>query len=164
MSPGLLIRRCAATALVLGGALATGWPVHLHAQGHGPGGGHGPGRGHGHHDAGDPGQSALEAPVPEEFTAGAQVFESICSQCHSLSPPAKLAPPMRHVARHLRMRFETEEAATRHILTFLPAPDSTSSIMPPMARQRFGLMPPQPLPKPYLEAVARYVWYLGESR
>lgn len=102
--------------------------------------------------------------VPAELQEGERIYKEICSVCHTMDPPANLAPPMSHVARHLHQSFDTEEAAVAHVVSYLPAPDAEASIMPEMARERFGLMPAQPLPRDLLEAVGRYVWFLGTPR
>ena len=102
-------------------------------------------------------------PVPPELEEGQRLFESICTQCHSMNPPANLAPPITHVARHLRQAFETEDEALDHIRTYIPEPDAERSVLPAMAQERFGLMPPLPLPAELLDAIGRYVWFLGSS-
>ncbi len=108
------------------------------------------------------GQQATEIPPPPpELEEGKRLFESICTQCHTMDPPPNLAPPMTHVARHLREAFETEEAALAHMRSYIPDPSADRSILPAMAQERFGLMPPLPLPVELLDAIGRYVWYLG---
>lgn len=99
--------------------------------------------------------------VPQDLQEGERIYKEICSVCHTMDPPANLAPPMSHVARHLRQSFADEASAVAHVVAFLPAPDAERAIMPEMARERFGLMPAQPLPADLLEAVGRYVWFLG---
>lgn len=109
------------------------------------------------------GQSEESEPreVPEDLQEGERIYREICSLCHTMDPPPNLAPPMSHVARHLRQEFTSEDEAVAHVVSFLPAPDAERSIMPEMARERFGLMPPQPLPANLLEAVGKYIWFLG---
>ena len=99
--------------------------------------------------------------VPPALQEGERIYREICTVCHTMDPPPNLAPPMSHVARHLRQAFEEEEAAVAHIVSFVPKPDAERSILPEMAQERFGLMPALPLPQSSLEAVARYVWFLG---
>ncbi|HSG46715.1 MAG TPA: hypothetical protein VLA43_02755 [Longimicrobiales bacterium] len=102
--------------------------------------------------------------VPADLQEGERIYRETCSLCHTMDPPANLAPPMSHVARHLRQSFADEESAVAHVVDYLPAPAAERSIMPEMARERFGLMPPQPIPRNLLEAVGRYVWFLGSPQ
>ena len=130
-------------------------------QGQGMQHGHGQGMQHGGMGMGPGAAPAAQRDVPEELAEGARLFDYICSQCHTVDPPPNLAPPMTHVARHLRQRFSTEDEAVAFILSFVPAPTAEASVMPAMAVERFGLMPPLPLPPELLTEVARYVWFLG---
>lgn len=93
----------------------------------------------------------------DPLSDGERIFNEICQQCHTLDPPANLAPPMRHILRHLRQSFETDEAISGHIVAFVPAPTAEASALPPMAVERFGLMPALPLPESSLKAVAAYL-------
>ncbi len=131
----------------------------MHHQGHGMQAG----RGEGMHRGGMQGQMGATAPreVPEDLQEGERIFKETCSVCHTMDPPPNLAPPMSHVARHLRQEFDDEDAAVAHVVGYLPAPARERSILPDMPHERFGLMPPQPLPTELLEAVGRYVWFLG---
>lgn len=106
-----------------------------------------------------PAPSTAEAPS----LSGREVVEQICSQCHSMEPPPLAAPPLTHLAAHLRQSFETVDEAVAHVVAYAPAPDAERSILPPRAVERFGLMPPQPLPEPLLDAATRYIWSLGDG-
>lgn len=115
-----------------------------------------------------PAAMAMRMQAPPEPTdpvllEGKRTFDQVCSACHTMEPPPNLAPPIRMVSRHLRQAFPGEEEAVAHVLAYLPAPDSARAVMPAHAIERFGLMPPQPLPADVLEGVARYVWSLGEG-
>jgi hypothetical protein len=99
----------------------------------------------------------------EPGLTGQQVVEQICSQCHSMDPPPLAAPPLTHLARHLRESFGTVDEAVAHVVAYAPAPDQERSILPARAVERFGLMPPQPLPEPLLDAAARYIWSLADD-
>jgi cytochrome c5 len=109
------------------------------------------------------GRSGEAAPreVPPALQEGERIYREICAVCHTMDPPPNLAPPMSHVARHLRQAFQEEDAAVAHIVSFVPEPDAERSILPEMARERFGLMPALPLPQSSLEAVGRYLWFLA---
>lgn len=102
-------------------------------------------------------------PTDPVLLEGKQTFDQVCSACHTLEPPPKLAPPMRMVSMHLREAFPGEEEAVAHVLAYLPAPDSAKAVMPAHAIERFGLMPAQPFSAEMLEKVARYVWSLSEG-
>jgi len=95
---------------------------------------------------------------------GAQVFTMVCAMCHSVQPPAKAAPPMSHVtAYYLRKHVDTTAAAAA-IVDYLKKPEAARSLMPPMAIERFGLMPAQShLSDAQLDAVARYVLTLADT-
>lgn len=100
--------------------------------------------------------------TPEELLRrGEQVFQTVCSACHSMDAPYKAAPPMTHVAKHYRDEFTNGDSAIAHIVSFLQNPSPERSKMPPRAIERFGLMPSQGhLSEDQLRAVATYVWSL----
>lgn len=115
-------------------------------------------------EAPDPGVAApspdatpdVEAAVRAE--RGRALFDDICAQCHTLDPPANQAPPMRHVVRHLRQALDDDDAAVlRHVLSYVPAPAAEHSLLPAMAIERFGVMPPQPLPAELLNDIGTYL-------
>ena len=95
-----------------------------------------------------------------ELAEGKRLYETVCVSCHTMDPPPKLAPPMSHVARRYRMSFASEADAVAHIVAYVRKPEAARSKMPPMAIERFGLMPALPLAEPQLRAVARYIWSL----
>ena len=102
-------------------------------------------------------------PEPEQVVRGRQVFELVCSGCHTLDPPPDSAPPMRHVARHLRQELTAFDAFAEHVRTYVPAPSAEASRLPPMAIERFGLMAPLPLTEDVLMDAAAYIWTLVDS-
>lgn len=102
-------------------------------------------------------------PTAEEVARGQQVYELVCAGCHTLDPPPDSAPPMRHVARHLRRDLTTFEAFSEHVRTYVPAPDAERSRLPPMAIEHFGLMAPLPLTEDVLDSAAAYLWSLADS-
>lgn len=103
------------------------------------------------------------APDPQEVAQGKQVFDLVCSGCHTIQPPPDSAPPMSHVARHLRQELGTLEAFTEHVRTYVPAPSPERSRLPAMAIERFGLMGALPMEDAVLENVAAYIWTLADS-
>lgn len=105
--------------------------------------------------------SALQA--QDAVPAGKATFDVVCASCHSIDPPHKLAPPMRHVARYYRRHFATEETFVDAVVQWVTRPDSARSRMPAHVIERFGLMAAFPLPEPQLREVARYVWTLGDQ-
>jgi len=100
-------------------------------------------------------------PTPEEIARGEQVYELVCSACHTLDPPPDSAPPMRHVVRHLRQELTTFEAFSEHVRSYVPAPDPERSRLPSMAIERFGVMAPLPLADDVLHSAAAYLWSLS---
>lgn len=111
------------------------------------------------------GTSAVAAGDVAQSTsnAGKQVVETVCASCHSLQPPANKAPPLSMVAMRYRMRMGDDVAAAARIAAWIASPDTARALMPPMAIQRFGLMPPLPLPDSVRLAAARYVLSLSPS-
>jgi cytochrome c len=99
-----------------------------------------------------------------QLALGEQLFQRVCSACHSLEAPPRAAPPMTHVARHYRQAFADPADGMAHIVEFVRAPSADRSVLPAHARERWGLMPPLSLPDAELEAVARYVWQLPEPK
>lgn len=95
---------------------------------------------------------------------GEHIFGMVCAMCHSVQPPAKAAPPMAHVtAFYLRKHADTAAAAAA-IAAYLEKPDAARSLLPPMAIERFGLMPAQAHLTPVQRlAVARYVMTLADT-
>ena len=108
-----------------------------------------------------------EAPPSDEVLVagltGQEIAEQICGECHSTDPPPLKAPPFTHLSRHLRESFDHVEGAVGHVLAYAPAPDAERSVLPDRAVERFGLMPPLPLPEPMLEAATRYIWGLSSA-
>jgi mono/diheme cytochrome c family protein len=55
--------------------------------------------------AGDASVAAMRMPANAD---GRAVFDAVCATCHTVDPPASLAPPMSHVARHYRAELGEE--------------------------------------------------------
>jgi len=105
--------------------------------------------------------------IPEHadsFERGKHWFDAVCSACHSVSPPPNLAPPMVMVAGHYLDEYDTRDAAETAVAAWITSPDPERSALPQHAIERFGLMPPQPLPREDAEAVAYYVFELLEQQ
>lgn len=114
-------------------------------------------------------ESGVQLPAVAGVTAddvreGEALFNDICGQCHTVAPPAKLAPPIRHVMRHLRTTFADDAEVLGHLSSHLPFPGAARSALPPMAVERWGVMPPQPLPADILRKVGACVLTLDDSR
>lgn len=99
-----------------------------------------------------------------DLAAGQVLFNTVCTACHSLQPPPKLAPPMAMVSQHYRDAFADETAARAAMLAFLLAPDTSRATMPAHAIQRFGLMPKLPLSEQQFRDVSAYVWSLSAPK
>jgi mono/diheme cytochrome c family protein len=104
------------------------------------------------------GVSTQRAP---DLVAGQTLFNTICTACHSLQPPPRLAPPMAMVSQHYRDAFASESDARAAMLAFLLAPDTSRATMPAHAIQRFGLMPKLPLSEQQFRDVSAYIWSLS---
>ena len=97
------------------------------------------------------GQTALD----DSGTRGEEVFNTVCATCHSMDPPMKLAPPMRMVIKHyLDAELEDPWGSLR---AWVAAPDSSRSVLPAHAIEKFGLMPPLVLPEEDLDALIDYL-------
>jgi mono/diheme cytochrome c family protein len=88
---------------------------------------------------------------------GQALFESVCGQCHTVSPPAGQAPPMAMVTRHYREVYGDRDAVRQAVIRWVTEPDAERSALPAHAIERFGLMPAQPLPPEQLGRVVDYV-------
>lgn len=112
------------------------------------------------------GATTLPALAQEASRAevGEQVFALVCAMCHSINPPAKLAPPISHAAAYYLRRHPDAESAAAAMVDFLKEPAADRSAMPPHAVERFGLMPSQAhLSDAQLLAVARYALSLADT-
>lgn len=113
---------------------------------------------------------ASEAAVSEASTApeaqlalGQQLYDDVCSECHSMQPPPDKAPPLTHIARRLKKELETEAAFTAHVVAHIPDPSEERSLLPEHAIERFGLMPAQALNDEQLAGVAAWLWVMADS-
>lgn len=100
---------------------------------------------------------AQAAGVPD----GKTTFETICAACHSVNPPAKLAPPMSHVSRYYKRTMTNEAEFVEAVVRWVREPDRARSKMPPHVFDNFAIMPAFPLPEPQLREVAKYIWTLA---
>lgn len=102
-------------------------------------------------------------PTAEQIARGEAVYQEVCSECHAIQPPPNLAPPLSHVARHVRDAVDDRAAFTQHIVTYVRSPSEERSLLPERAIQRFGLMPAQGVTEDRLIDAAAYVWTLADS-
>ncbi len=94
------------------------------------------------------------APTDPE-TRGEEVFKTTCATCHTLDPPMDKAPPMRMVIKHY-LDADLEDPWGR-LRSWIASPDSSRSVLPAHAIERFGLMPPLVLPEEDLDALMDYL-------
>lgn len=92
---------------------------------------------------------------------GRTTARTLCAACHSEQPPAKLAPPLSHVGRYYRQAVPDSAQAVARLAAWVGAPAAERSLLPKAVRDRWGLMPPFPLPAEQAHDVAAYVWTLG---
>jgi len=94
---------------------------------------------------------------------GAELFQLVCAMCHSIDPPALLAPPMSHAAGYYLRAHGEGGAAELAMVAFLKDPAAERSLLPAHAVERFGLMPAQGhLSDTQLLAVVRYALSLAD--
>jgi cytochrome c len=92
------------------------------------------------------------------FDQGKAVYDKVCATCHNYLPPPKAAPPLLGISGHYHQAFADPDKAIAHIVDYIKQPAAEKSMLPPMARQQWGLMAPLPLPDEELKAVAYWVW------
>ncbi len=93
---------------------------------------------------------------------GKRVYDAVCATCHTVVPPAALAPPMAHVVRHYRQALPNDEDVVARLTEYVRSPAAERSLMPAHVRERFGLMPAQQLSDNQLRAVVAYVITLSD--
>lgn len=106
------------------------------------------------------GKPAGPAPAQQ---SGQQIFESVCAACHSVQPPAKLAPPMSHVARHYLEALPDRDEALARIAAWVHEPAADRSLLPAHAIETWGIMPPPGLDPDQARTVAGFVLTLADS-
>ncbi|MCU0627333.1 MAG: cytochrome c [Gemmatimonadaceae bacterium] len=106
---------------------------------------------------------AAQSTRADSVARGRTIFQSLCRQCHSVTPPAQGAPPMAAIARRYVRVTGSRDSAESRIAAWLSAPDSSRSLLPAPERRRYGVMPHQPLADAGRFAVAAYVVQLGDS-
>lgn len=89
---------------------------------------------------------------------GEALFEQVCTECHTLTPPPNLAPPMMAVIGHYRAAFDDRDQAIEAMVAYIQSPDPERSRLGAMAVERFGLMTAQTLPEEDLLAVTGWLW------
>lgn len=107
------------------------------------------------------GAHADSAPMSVSLAAGKRTVETVCGTCHSVEPPHRNAPPFAMIAMHYAMATRDSAEAIERIVRWVREPAVERSLLPPHAIERFGLMPPLPLPEAELRNAAAYVMTLG---
>lgn len=104
------------------------------------------------------GQTALQ-PADDPLD-GKEIFENTCTTCHTVQPPPNLAPPMAMIVRHYRMALTDSSAVKDALVSWVESPDTSKSLLPAHAIERFGLMAPVALKPEEIDAVVDYVMTL----
>lgn len=105
--------------------------------------------------------------VALQMVDGEEVFNRVCTTCHTVDRPTDMetepiAPPMKMIVRRYTMSTDSPEEAHTRIVEWLKKPDAEKSLMPAMAIEHHGLMPPVVLTEEERTAVAEYVLTLAE--
>ncbi len=110
--------------------------------------------------------AAQQAPAADsaQYARGRQVVETVCSTCHSMHGPPKAAPPFRMVVMHYRRHAGDSATAVQRITDWIASPSAERSLLPPMMRQRWGVMPPLPLAEEQRRAAAVYLLATSPGR
>jgi|GEM_PF-262908 len=86
------------------------------------------------------------------------IYQKSCSSCHSLTPPAKSAPPIIAIAGQYRARYGKKSGAVADMVSFMKEPSIGKSVFGSKTFERFGLMPVMSLPDKELEMVSEWLW------
>jgi hypothetical protein len=86
---------------------------------------------------------ALLCPQALLAQQGGELFQSLCTGCHSLSGPPTVAPPAFAMVNHVRSAYPEREDFIQRIVQWVEKPDVKHALMPGAVR-RFGLMPAIP--------------------
>lgn len=101
--------------------------------------------------------TVARAPTDAQLARGQELFDAICTECHSMQPPPKEAPPMAMVVRHYRQALGSEADVRDRMIRWIAEPAPERSSLPAHAIERFGIMPPYPLPEQDRAAVVDYL-------
>lgn len=104
------------------------------------------------------GQKAVQP--ADDPVDGKEIFENTCATCHTVQPPPNLAPPMAMIVRHYRMALADSSAVKEALVSWVESPDTSKSLLPAHAIERFGLMAPLALNPEEINAVVDYVMTL----
>lgn len=102
-------------------------------------------------------------PLSAALAAGKKTVESVCLTCHTTNPPHRTAPPFTMIAMRYRMAAADSADAIERIVSWVREPAIEKSLLPAHVIERFGLMPPLPLPEQELRNAAAYVLTLGRG-
>lgn len=89
---------------------------------------------------------------------GEAIYQQSCRACHSMTPPAQIAPPIPALANRYRQVYGSKEKAVEAMASFMASPSTGEAVLGRGALKRFGLMPPIALEQQDLETVAGWVW------
>ncbi len=100
---------------------------------------------------------------------GKEIFDRLCSTCHAVERPADMdtepiAPPMSMIMNRYAMMTESEDEAREKVLDWLVKPEAEKSLLPEMAIEHHGLMPPVVLTEEERAAVTDYILTLAPER
>lgn len=98
------------------------------------------------------------------LAAGRKTVETVCATCHRAGPPHRTAPPLAMIAMRYAMATRDSAEAIERILRWVREPAAEQSLLPAHVIERFGLMPPLPLPDAELRNAAAYVMTLRGHR
>jgi len=107
--------------------------------------------------ASGPASTVARAPTDVQLARGEELFDAVCTQCHSMQPPTKEAPPMAMVVRHHRQALGSDAEVRDRMIRWIAEPARERPVLPAHAIERFGIMPPYPLPEQDRAAVVDYL-------
>lgn len=89
---------------------------------------------------------------------GEAIYQANCQSCHTMTPPAKSAPPIVTLAGQYRLRYSKKASAVDDMVFYMKNPSVGLSILGSKTFERFGIMPALSLPDEELKKVAGWLW------
>lgn len=103
-----------------------------------------------------PVSAADTAPLP----GGASLYNKYCSVCHTISPPATNAPPIKSIAGLYRRKYQQKTEGVAAIVAFIKLP-SVKNALDQAAISKYGLMSRVPASAKEREVIGEWLWDQG---
>lgn len=100
-----------------------------------------------------PASAADNVPLP----SGASLYNKYCSVCHTISPPAANAPPIKSIAGLYRRKYQQKGEGVAAIVAFIKLP-SVKNALDQAAISKYGLMSRVPASAKEREVIGEWLW------